>query len=154
MKKAVVLLVCTCLTFSGVAQNYESDSIQIAEIITEIFDGMRQSDTMKMAGHMHSSAKMQSLNVDGSGNKVSKLSGVAGWLNAVAKNSDVVWDEQVDNLRVQSDGSIATAWMNYKFYLGDELSHCGTNSFQFIKTDEKWKIIYVIDSRNEGNCKN
>jgi hypothetical protein len=73
-------------------------------------------------------------------------------LNAVAQNAGKVWDEQVDNVRILSDGMVAIAWMDYKFYLGDELSHCGINSFQFIKVDENWKIIYIIGSRKKENC--
>lgn len=140
------------ISFSSFAQNYQADSVQIAEIIQDVFDGMRESDTTKMAPYMHPNVKMQTLNVDGRGNEISQLNDAQGWLNAVAKNNGDVWNEQVDNLRIHSDGALATAWMDYKFYLGNKLSHCGINSFQFIKIDEKWKIIYIIDSRFKNNC--
>jgi hypothetical protein len=154
MKKDIFLTIFTFfISLSAFAQNYQSDSVTIAHIIQKVFDGMRESDTSKMAPYMHQSVKMQSLSVeDGSGNKVSQLNGASGWLNAVAQNKGDIWNEQIDNLRIQSDGAVATAWMDYKFYLGDNLSHCGINSFQFIKIDEKWKIIYIIDSRKKNNC--
>ncbi|WKK75988.2 nuclear transport factor 2 family protein [Marivirga salinae] len=140
------------ISFSAFTQSYQRDSTQIAEIIQDVFDGMRESDTTKMAPYMHPNVKMQSLNVDGEGNEVSQLNGAQGWLNAVAKNKGDVWNEQIDNLKIQTDGEVASAWMDYKFYLGDKLSHCGINSFQFIKMDGKWKIIYIIDSRFKSNC--
>lgn len=149
-----ILLVCFALFIScnALAQNHQKDSIAIAEIIHNIFDGMRESDTSKMAPYMHQNVKMQSLSVDGKGNKVSPLNGASGWLDAVANNKGEMWDEQIENLSIQSDGTVANAWMNYKFYLGENLSHCGINSFQFIKIDENWKIIYIIDSRKKNNC--
>jgi hypothetical protein len=153
MKKTILLFFTTLfIAFPAFTQNHHSDSVQIEDIIQDVFDGMRESDTSKMAPHMHPNVKMQSLTIDESGNKISQLNGAEGWLNAVANNKGAVYDEQVDNLRILSDGGVATAWMDYKFYLGDELSHCGVNSFQFIKIDEKWKIIYIIDSRKKENC--
>ncbi|MGJ3236502.1 nuclear transport factor 2 family protein [Marivirga sp.] len=140
------------VSFSSVAQNLQLESVQIADILHDVFDGMRESDTSKMAPYMHQNVKMQSLSVDDNGNKVSQLNGAIGWLNAVAKNQGDIWNEQIENLKIQSDGAVATAWMDYKFYLGNKLSHCGVNSFQLIKVDEKWKIIYIIDSRKKNNC--
>lgn len=153
MKKKSLLLAFVFLSSLPLfSQNYQKDSVQIAEIIHSVFDGMRESDTSKMAPYMHSNVKMQSLNVGENNNKISQLNGAQGWLNAVANNEGTVWDEQIDNLRINSDGAVATAWMDYKFYLGDQLSHCGINSFQFIKVDGKWKIIYIIDSRKKKKC--
>lgn len=153
MKKILFLFAITIfISLSAFAQNDQDDAIRITGIIQDVFDGMRESDTTKMAPYMHPNVKMQSLNADGNGNKVSQLNTAQGWLNAVANNKGEVWNEQVDNLQIFTDGAIATAWMDYKFYLGEKLSHCGTNSFQFIKIDEKWKIIYIIDSRKTNNC--
>lgn len=153
MKKILILpTLIFFISATAVAQKNKSDSVRIAEIITTIFDGMRESDTAKMAPYMHPNVKMQSLTVDENSNKVSELNGASAWLNAVANNNGAIWNEQIDHLRIQSDGAVASAWMDYKFYLGDKLSHCGVNSFQFIKIDEKWKIIYIIDSRKKVNC--
>lgn len=153
MKKVLVLILLISASITPVfSQASPSDSIAIAKIIQDVFDGMRESDTSKMAPYMHPNIQMQSLSVDGDGNKVTPLNGASGWLNAVASNNDAIWDEQIANLKIHSDGAVATAWMDYKFYLGENLSHCGINSFQFIKMNEKWKIIYIIDSRKKNNC--
>lgn len=153
MKAIVLVLAFTfSFTFSSFSQDFQADSAEIARIIQDVFDGMRESDTSKMAPYMHPDIKMQSLDVDSNGNKVSTLNDASAWLNAVAKNHGDIWDEKTDNLKIHSDGALATAWMDYSFYLGNDLRHCGTNSFQFIKIDEKWKIIYIIDSRKNNNC--
>ncbi|SMG24231.1 Putative lumazine-binding [Marivirga sericea] len=149
---ALVVALTYSFSFSGFSQDFQADSAEIVRIIQDVFDGMRESDTSKMAPYMHPDVRMQSLNVSENGNNVTQLNGASGWLNAVAQNTGQVWNEEVSNIRILSDGSVATAWMEYKFYLGNELSHCGINSFQFIKIDENWKIIYIIDSRNKNNC--
>lgn len=153
MKRLLLLSVFTLFLYPAFSQSSESDSVAIMAIIENVFDGMRESDITKMAPHFHEEAKMQSLTVSTEGNKVSKLNGPEAWLNAVANNtSGKVWNEQVNNIKIISDGAVATAWMDYTFYLGDQLSHCGINSFQFIKMNEKWKIIYIIDSRLKDKC--
>ncbi|MGM0582343.1 MAG: nuclear transport factor 2 family protein [Bacteroidota bacterium] len=151
-KKSLLLAIILLGSFPLFSQNYQKDSTQIAKIIYDVFDGMRGSDTSKMAPYMHPKIKTQSLNVGESHNEISPLKDASGWLNAVANNTGDTWDEQINNLEIHSDGAIAIAWMDYKFYLGEVLSHCGTNSFQFIKKDDNWKIIYIIDSRKKENC--
>lgn len=47
------------------------------------------------------------------------------------------------------DGPLATAWTPYAFYLGDTLSHCGTNAFQLAKLKDDWKIIQITDTRRK-----
>lgn len=154
MKKYLFLtLITLCLSFSAKSQDFKADSVKISDIIYSIFDGMRESDTSKMTPYMHSEMKMQTLSVDEKGNKISQLSEAKAWLTAVANNTDNLYDEQIENLYIQTDGAVASAWMDYKFYLNNKLSHCGINSFQFIKINEKWKIIYIIDSRFKNNCR-
>jgi hypothetical protein len=40
----------------------------------------------------------------------------------------------------------------YTFYVGDQMSHCGVNAFQLMKTTEGWKIIGITDTRRKDNC--
>ena len=75
-----------------------------------------------------------------------------GFLNAVGNPHDKIWDERISNLEIQVDNNLAQAWMNFSFYLGGNLSHCGVNAMQFIRTGGIWKIIYLIDTRRKHNC--
>ncbi len=47
---------------------------------------------------------------------------------------------------------MANAWTPYEFWYNGNFSHCGVNSFQLIKKDEKWKIIYLVDTRRKEGC--
>ena len=60
--------------------------------------------------------------------------------------------EAIEFEAIQAEQSLASVWTPYKFYLNGKLSHCGTNSFQLVKTSEGWKIQYIIDTRRRG-CK-
>lgn len=53
---------------------------------------------------------------------------------------------------IKIDGEMAHAWTPYSFYVNGSFSHCGVNSFQFLKVEEEWKIIYLIDTRRKEGC--
>ena len=63
-----------------------------------------------------------------------------------------VWDERIWDAEVRVDGNLATAWMKYAFYAGDEFSHCGVDAFQLFKGVDGWKVFHVADTRRREGC--
>jgi hypothetical protein len=60
--------------------------------------------------------------------------------------------ERIANERVLIDGPYAVAWMDYTFYLGDQKSHCGVDSFQLVRRPAGWRIFAITDTRRRENC--
>jgi len=76
-------------------------------------------------------------------------------LTAIANRpADQKWDERLNKFNIQVDANLANAWVDYEFWFNDNFSHCGVNSLHLVKTEGKWKIIYLIDSRRRSSCKN
>ncbi|QCK14320.1 hypothetical protein [Mangrovivirga cuniculi] len=71
---------------------------------------------------------------------------------AVGTPHDEVYNEVIDNLEIKIDGPLASAWVPYKFYIGEQFSHCGVNVFELVKIDGNWKISSIIDTRRQENC--
>ncbi len=153
MKKIWML---TCLMWVSsqlyAQSNTQNDSSAIMNIITDVFEGMRINDSSKISQHMHPRVKMQSVNINGESTKISEIGEASGWLKAVATEKDQIWDERTYNYQIQSTDKLASVWMDYAFYVGEQFSHCGVNSFQLVKMNEKWKIIYIIDTRKQQGC--
>ncbi|HUQ86163.1 MAG TPA: nuclear transport factor 2 family protein [Vicinamibacterales bacterium] len=58
--------------------------------------------------------------------------------------------ERIWNPQVRVDGLIATVRAPYDFWLDNTFSHCGVDQFDFIKTEEGWKIaggVYTVESK-------
>jgi hypothetical protein len=58
--------------------------------------------------------------------------------------------ERMWSPEVHIRGFIATVWTPYDFWIDDELSHCGVDSFNLIKTGGKWKIsggVYTVERK-------
>jgi hypothetical protein len=57
--------------------------------------------------------------------------------------------ERIWNPDVRIRGLIATLVAPYDFWLDGKLSHCGTDAFDLIKTEEGWKLaggVYTIET--------
>jgi hypothetical protein len=55
-----------------------------------------------------------------------------------AKGAEFV--EKMSNKEVKINGDLGTVSGRYTFYVGDKFSHCGTNTFNLVKTEQGWKI--------------
>jgi hypothetical protein len=73
-----------------------------------------------------------------------------GFVSAVGTPHDEVWDERVGEIRIRVDNGLATAWMDYTFYLGETRSHCGVNAIQLVLTEDGWKMLNIVDTRRNG----
>jgi hypothetical protein len=60
--------------------------------------------------------------------------------------------ERMWNPEVRIHGLIATVVAPYDFWIDGKLSHCGTDAFDLIKTEEGWKLaggVYTIENKCE-----
>ena len=132
---------------------YERDSVEVMQVIQDVFDGMRAGDSSMISKHLLESVIMHTVGLGPNGQtKIFTDSKPEAWLEAVAKPKEQVWDERTSNFKLHITEGLASVWMDYSFYIDETLSHCGVNSFQLVKSDGKWKIIYIIDTRKRAGC--
>jgi len=130
----------------------QQDKEEILKPIKTMFDGMRAGDSTIVKSCFIEGASMHSTFVDKEGKKQLRKGDLQKFAEAVGTPHDEVWDEQIFSYRVEQDGTLATVWTDYTFYLGDKLSHCGVNAFHVIDTDEGWKILSITDTRRRVDC--
>ncbi len=150
MKKTISLLLLTACFF-GTA-NAQSPEMEVQKVIETMFDGMRAGDSSMVASAFSRDAIMQTVSKNQQGQVIKSEGSLERFLNAVGTPHDEVWDEKILDYQIKIDADLATAWTPYQFYLGDNFSHCGVNSFQLAKLDGEWKIIYIIDTRRRAGC--
>lgn len=135
-----------------------SDSTEFKAVeasILGLFDGMRAADTTLIRSVMHPQSALFTVASRPDGTRLVPDSGLAPFLNAVAASGSSggpVWDERIANLKVLVDGDMATAWMEYRFYRGEDFSHCGVNTMNLIKSDGRWLIFSIADTRRREGC--
>lgn len=133
----------------------QSDSLSASDQATNVrgtidalFDGMRAGDDSAVRSVFADGARLQTALGPGDTTSV-RTTPVGRFADAVGQPRDEVWDERTWNVEVRVDGPLATAWVPYAFYLGDELSHCGVNAVQLVQQADGWKILQLTDTRRE-----
>lgn len=136
-------------------QAQQSESEQVKNTIIDFFEAFHKQDTLALRSMVKGDINMQSIASYNEGNSVLTESSFGEFLKNIAGiPKDMTFEEKLLDFNIQIDGSMANAWVPYEFWYSGKMSHCGVNSFQLMKDDNKWKIIYLIDTRSRKNCKN
>ena len=129
---------------------YGQDEASALAAVEQVFEGMRTADADMVRAVFAADARFAMLGSRDEPAAV-RVQGVDGWISAIA-DSGGRWDEQVYDLDVRVDGSMASVWAPYTFYLDGEISHCGINSIEMLHDAEGWKVTQISDTRRREGC--
>lgn len=134
---------------SAFAFSQSSEELQIKASINSLFDGMKTSDSTKVSNAFSKTAVLQTIAKNGE----VKNENIKDFAVSISKAAKGSLDERITFSNILIDGNLASVWTPYEFYYQGKFSHCGVNSFQLVKTNNEWKIQYIIDTRRKDNCK-
>ncbi|WNC69989.1 nuclear transport factor 2 family protein [Thalassotalea nanhaiensis] len=151
MKIAILLvvkfLVIAAYAFSLPVNANESKNTEVTKPINQLFDAMRTHDRDLLLAQFTANAMLQRIQPNGE----VKQSNLISFADSIAKSTKYL-DEKLLAVQIQQQGNMASVWTPFAFYLDKKLSHCGVNSFQLVKTEQGWKIQYLIDNTYQGDC--
>ncbi|MFD2035819.1 nuclear transport factor 2 family protein [Belliella marina] len=151
MKKC--LLILGLLVSLTTIANAQTEEKEVEQAIASLFEGMKTKNQELLEGAFLETAIMQTT-ISGENGATVTSNTVKDFINRIATTPDnTILDERILGYQIRIDGSMASAWTPYEFYINEGFSHCGVNSFQLVKTSEGWKICYVIDTRRKEGCK-
>ena len=137
------------LSFSAFSQ---TDEQQVEAVIRSLFDGMRSKNADQVAAAFSKDAMMQTVIAKPEGSEVGS-NAVADFVTRISTTpAETQLDERIIDYQIKVDGTMASAWTPYQFYVNDKFSHCGVNSLQLVKMADGWKIVYIIDTRRKEPC--
>jgi hypothetical protein len=147
-----ILIACLILcSFSS--PSFAQHSEEVKQVIASMFEGMKSKNTEVIKAAFHPDAMMQTVKSGENGSELG-FNSVADFLTRISSTpATTILDERILDYQIKVDGDMASAWTPYEFYVNDNFSHCGVNSFQLIRTPEGWKITYIIDTRRKEGCK-
>lgn len=120
---------------------------EVRLVIERLFEGMRSGDSTMVRSVFHPDARLLTTAVR-DGDPVVQVGSIDEFVRAVGTPHDEVWDERISNLEIRVDDPLATAWMDYRFHLGDTFSHCGVNAFQLFRSEQGWRVLQITDTRH------
>lgn len=120
---------------------------EVMDVIETLFEGMRSGNAEMVASTFAEGATLAS---SGARNGVPfvQKSAASDFVAAVGRPSPAPWDERIWNVEIDVQDNLASARMDYAFFLGEEFSHCGQNHIQYARhADGAWKAIALADTR-------
>ena len=150
MTKAVIIILMFC-SLKALAQNNEQENVRTT--IETFFEGFHKQDSTVIKQVVADNIILQSIGRDKKGNTIIKSDEFSQFIKSIVSiPSTVTFEEKILGYNIQIDGNMANVWTPYEFWLNDQFSHCGVNSFQLVKMNDAWKIIYLIDTRRKEGC--
>ena len=149
--KSIILIITLIFALSLNAQMTEKEKVK--ETVIEFFDAFHKQDTTLLKAMAKGNIKLQSISVNKEGETVLTESDYFQFIHNIASiPKDRTFEEKILDFTINIDGNMANAWTPYEFWYQEKLSHCGVNSFQLMKEEGKWKIIYLVDTRKREGC--
>lgn len=131
-----------------------SSEHEVMDVIETMFDGMRTGDADMVASTMADGATLTSSGTR-NGQPFTQTTPAEQFIGAIRQSAGTEnwqpWDERIWNVQIDVRDNLASAWMDYAFFHGENFSHCGVNTFQLARqSDGTWKTIAIADTRTPG----
>ena len=124
---------------------------EVLATIDSFLAGLRTKDTMLMARHVDTLARMTLLRPGPAGSRVMLLT-AAQFMRAVSRPEQPALDEPIRNPVVHVDGDLASVWAEYQVRIDGKVSHCGFDAFHLARLGGQWKILNVSDTFRRTDC--
>lgn len=145
-------LLAFCPTSFAQKQKTENPEKSIKTVINRFFEGMEKGDTALLKSTCTPTMVLQTYMADKDGKMQVYTEEFAEFVAMVSSPSADKYDERIRFEAIHAEKSLASVWTPYTFFINGKRSHCGTNSFQLVKTNDGWKIQYIIDTRRKQGC--
>lgn len=140
MKKILTIYIFI-LTIS-IAVLGQDDRQAAINVVNELFAGMKAKNAEQIKSVFSADGQLIAIDKPRDGKSLSKtrlFSGEAfAKMISEAKGADYI--EKMPSPEAKISGDLAIVTGRYTFFVGDKFSHCGTNTFNLVRTETGWKI--------------
>jgi hypothetical protein len=146
--RPILLTLLAYLLLPSPVKAQEDPAIQ--SVIQAFFTAMQTGDTILLKQTCTEAPQFQTVTQDKAGSWKVLSQPFSSILEFVGLPNKDKYEEKITFQSIKVEPNLASVWTPYTFYINDQISHCGTNSFQLVKLDNTWKIQYIIDTRRRG----
>src|SRR6187401_1490057 len=149
MRKLVLAAACLIVASTGLfAQPASPERDAVLKTVQAFFDTMTAADVEGARKVLQPQGRFHAMRMRDGKPDVREFSNEEYFADLKASKQRM--RERIWNPEIKVNGLIATLWAPYDFWVDGKYSHCGVDQFDFIKTEEGWKIaggVYSIESK-------
>ncbi len=136
---------------AAISQDSEKDAVK--KVVEGFFEAFHKQDSVAMKSFVADNVVLQTTGRNKEGKTMFKTEKIEKLYESIVSIPDSIsFQEKLTFWNIQVDRTMANAWVGYEFWLNENFSHCGINSFHMVNFDGDWKIIYLIDTRGRAGC--
>lgn len=150
MRTLTILLTSVVGLAMGGRDAFAQDVDGARAAVDQLFLGMRMGNATVARRVLAPDVRFAVLE-DSSGSQSVAVESLDEFLRAVDVSGGA-WNEQIYDVEVRVDDTVASVWAPYTFYLSGRISHCGINSIELLKDAEGWKITQITDTQRMEAC--
>lgn len=145
MGKILLLLVLTLAVYASTgAQNpsKNDDGQEAIAVANKLFEAMRAKNADAIRALFTPEGQLVAIDKPRIGEGLSKtrVFTADSFSKAISEAKAPEFIEKMPQPEVNLFGDLATVYGRYTFHVGDKFSHCGTNTFNLVRTEQGWKI--------------
>jgi len=151
--RSACLVLLATIVAAGVPQDaaaQQGDREAVLAVIDRLFDAMRANDGDGVRAVFADGASLISTEGRDGSPQIAYID-IERFATAVG-GATQPFDEPYWDPIIQIQDNLATVWMKYAFYLGEEFSHCGVDAAMLARGPDGWKIVALADTREQANC--
>lgn len=141
MKKILVVAV-TSLIVSGSLFAQDDKTAAIA-VVNQLFDGMKVKSAEQIKSVFAPDVHFLAIDKPRDGKGISKTRVMTGeaFAKQISESKAEEYREKMISPEAKISGDMAVVSGRYTFHVGDKFSHCGTDTFNLVRTEAGWKIV-------------
>ena len=151
MKKILLILIWfSSLCLAPVNADEAEDRDAVVMMVQAFFDAMTTRDVERLKSMLTPDGIIYGYREGPEGLQIVRPSHQAfaeGFAERDSKLVERFWDPQI-----LLHNRMAAVWTPYDLYVDGAFSHCGIDNFNFLKTDEGWKITGIVFSMEPDDC--
>ena len=149
-QKLLCAVSIAALAATAATADEADDRAAVIELVAEFFEQMRTRDTEGMRSLLTEDGILYGYRETEEGVQIARpthRSFIDGISQGDRELVERFWDPQV-----LLHDRMAVVWTPYDLYVDGEFSHCGIDSFSFLKMDDGWKITRIVYSMEPDGC--
>ena len=140
MKKIVFAQILILIASAAVfAQNDRQAAIAV---VNQLFDAMKAKNAEQIKSVFAADGQLIAIDKPRDGKGVSKTRLFSGeaFAKMIAEAKGAEFIEKMSSPEARVSGDLAVVSGRYTFHVGEKFSHCGTNTFNLVRTEAGWRI--------------